>query len=141
MAERTKPVVVAVLDTGVYEKHKDLKDKIVDRYCCVKVKSNSGVIEDPDAFKDMTKDTNGHGTMVAGIIVLNGPINVKIVNIKVTVSEILYISEWLLKKTFSLEITCTLRYDMFLFISENFILDRRPMNGLMVKMERTEKRH
>ena len=33
---------------------------------------------------ELRQDTEGHGTMVAGVIVNNGPANVKIVNIKVT---------------------------------------------------------
>ena len=30
-------------------------------------------------------DVLNHGTMVAGIIALNGPVNVKIINLKVTI--------------------------------------------------------
>ena len=33
---------------------------------------------------ELSQDTEGHGTMVAGVIVNNGPANVKILNIKVT---------------------------------------------------------
>jgi subtilisin len=54
-------VVVAVLDTGVYKDHLDLKDNIVDCRDTTKGGIKSGCT-----------DVNGHGTHVAGTIAANG---------------------------------------------------------------------
>ena len=52
---------VAVLDTGVYKDHLDLKDNIVDCKDATKRRIKDGCVDD-----------NGHGTHVAGTILANG---------------------------------------------------------------------
>nr|MBI4157169.1 S8 family serine peptidase [Candidatus Woesearchaeota archaeon] len=50
---------VCIIDTGIDDKHPDLKDKVLDGYNFVKDNNNF-------------KDDNGHGTHVAGIVAANG---------------------------------------------------------------------
>src|SRR3989344_3951972 len=50
---------ICVIDTGIDDKHPDLKGKVLDGY---------NFIKDNDNFKD----DNGHGTHVAGIVAANG---------------------------------------------------------------------
>lgn len=54
-------IKVAVLDTGVYKEHMDLKDNIVDCKDATKRKIRNGCA-----------DGNGHGTHVSGTILANG---------------------------------------------------------------------
>jgi len=68
----TGEVTVAVLDTGANKNHALLRDRI-----------------DEDNSKDMTgndsewRDTDGHGSHVAGVVTQSTPINVKILVVKV----------------------------------------------------------
>ncbi len=66
--KKYKDITVAVMDTGVNDKHELLKGRIVE---CNKNFSSTGKA-------DSSKDDNGHGTNVAGIVALNTLDNIKI---------------------------------------------------------------
>lgn len=58
-----KGIKIAILDTGVYTDHEDLKNRISD---CADFSAKSAVSD------DKCEDKNGHGTHVAGIIAADG---------------------------------------------------------------------
>lgn len=70
-------VTVGIIDTGVDYTHKDLKNRIVDTNLNF---SSSGKTND-------SMDDQGHGTMVAGIVMQNTTENVKIKSYKVLNSD------------------------------------------------------
>ncbi|MGI6217266.1 MAG: cell wall-binding repeat-containing protein [Coriobacteriales bacterium] len=58
-------VTIAVLDTGIYVDHEDLKERLVSEYMCdVYSNTSPGTITSPN---NPTGDLVGHGTHVAGI--------------------------------------------------------------------------
>ena len=69
---KRRPIKVAVLDSGIMEDHKELRQHIAD---------SVNFVQGEDT--DLGIDTNGHGTRVAGIIAKYAPM-VEIVNVKVT---------------------------------------------------------
>ena len=69
-----KDIVVAVMDSGIFTAHPDLKDSIVGSKCMIP--------NDKEEQHDLTVDNFGHGTFVAGIIRKLAPF-AKIFNIKV----------------------------------------------------------
>lgn len=62
-----KGVNVAILDTGVFKKHPDLKDRIND---CKDFTKGSPI-------KNNCEDRNGHGTHLAGIVAADGGVDKK----------------------------------------------------------------
>ncbi len=81
---------ICIIDTGINFTHPDFQNRILAEYCYCSL--NEGAVSDccPDETSEdnNSKDNNGHGTHVAGIVAANGgirgvAINVGIVSIKV----------------------------------------------------------
>jgi len=67
---------VCIIDTGINSTHPDLLNKVLDQYCyCSAYEgSNDYCCSDGSDENNNAKDTNSHGTHVAGIISANGTI-------------------------------------------------------------------
>lgn len=75
-----KGVQVAVIDSGIYSLHPDLKGNVVRT--CIVTKNQEGVIEFTEMPVEKSEDSFGHGTAVAGCVTGLAP-EVEIINIKV----------------------------------------------------------
>ena len=83
--KRLDPVIVAVLDSGICSKHRDLMGMVIENKCFV-----PQLVDKVDQNIDLIEDKANHGTMVAGILWQYAPF-VKMLNLKVSIGfQLLY---------------------------------------------------